>query len=108
MKEELDSIGPGLSAGMGIASLEIQRLTPIFIKILENAQTSKKTFKIMVKIENVKKQYTLGVIGGTTLKDSIARWWAKIRKKELFLCVQQIIRSHTVKKDGKSTEKTCW
>ena len=51
MKEELDSIGPGLSAGMGIASLGIQRLTPIFIKILENAQTSKKTFKIMVKIE---------------------------------------------------------
>ena len=46
------------------------------------ADNSAEQDEIMVKIENVKKQYTLGVIGGTTLKDSIARWWAKIRKKE--------------------------
>ena len=46
------------------------------------ADNSAEQDEIMVKIENVKKQYTLGVIGGTTLKDTIARWWAKLRKKE--------------------------
>ena len=38
--------------------------------------------EIMVKIENVSKQYRLGMIGGTTLREALQRWWAKIRKKE--------------------------
>ena len=38
--------------------------------------------EIMVKIENVTKQYRLGLIGGTTLVDDLRRWWAKVRKKE--------------------------
>lgn len=38
--------------------------------------------ELMVKIENVSKQYRLGMIGGTTLKEALQRWWAKIRKKE--------------------------
>ncbi len=38
--------------------------------------------ELMVKVENVKKEYQLGVIGGTTLRDEIARKIAKARKKE--------------------------
>jgi len=37
---------------------------------------------LMIKIEGVKKQYRLGVIGGTTLSDELKRLWAKMRKKE--------------------------
>ena len=38
--------------------------------------------EIMIKIENVEKEYKLGEIGGTTLKEAMQRFWAKIRKKE--------------------------
>ena len=38
--------------------------------------------ELMLKIENVKKEYKLGQIGGTTLRDELQRLWAKIRKKE--------------------------
>ena len=38
--------------------------------------------ELMLKIENVKKMYKLGQIGGTTLRDELQRAWAKIRKKE--------------------------
>ena len=38
--------------------------------------------ELMLKIENVKKMYKLGQIGGTTLRDELQRTWAKIRKKE--------------------------
>lgn len=38
--------------------------------------------EIMIKIENVEKEYKLGEIGGTTIKEAMQRFWAKIRKKE--------------------------
>ncbi len=38
--------------------------------------------ELMLKIENVSKQYRLGQIGGTTLRDELQRVHAKIRKKE--------------------------
>ena len=38
--------------------------------------------ELMVKVENVKKEYKLGAIGGTTLRDEIARKVAKVMKKE--------------------------
>lgn len=38
--------------------------------------------ELMVKIDNVKKEYRLGAIGGTTLRDELARKFAKIMKKE--------------------------
>lgn len=38
--------------------------------------------ELMLKIENVKKEYKLGQIGGTTLRDELQRLWARIRKKE--------------------------
>ena len=38
--------------------------------------------KIAIKIEHVSKQYTLGAIGGTTLKEDLQRLWAKIRHRE--------------------------
>lgn len=38
--------------------------------------------EIVIKIENLKKKYRLGVIGGTTLQAELSSWWAKVRKKE--------------------------
>ena len=38
--------------------------------------------EIMLKIENVSKVYKLGEIGGTTLRETFQRLWAKIRHKE--------------------------
>lgn len=37
---------------------------------------------IAIKIENLKKQYKLGVIGGTTLNAELQSWWARKRGKE--------------------------
>lgn len=36
----------------------------------------------VIKIENLKKRYRLGLIGGETLSSDLQSWWAKIRKKE--------------------------
>ena len=38
--------------------------------------------ELMIKIDGVKKQYKLGQIGGTTLRDELQRLHAKIHKKE--------------------------
>ena len=35
----------------------------------------------VISVENVSKSYRLGSIGGATLKEDFARWWAKLRKK---------------------------
>ena len=37
---------------------------------------------IAIKLENISKQYRLGVVGTGTLSHDINRWWAKIRGKE--------------------------
>lgn len=38
--------------------------------------------EIMIDIQNVKKEYRLGAIGGGTLKGDLQSWWARIRGKE--------------------------
>lgn len=38
--------------------------------------------EVVIKIENVKKQYRLGAIGGGTLQGDLQSWWARIRGKE--------------------------
>ena len=38
--------------------------------------------ELMIKIDNVKKQYRLGAIGGGTLQGDLQSWWAKVRGKE--------------------------
>ena len=38
--------------------------------------------ELALKIDNVKKRYRLGVIGGGTLQGDIQSWWARIRGKE--------------------------
>ena len=38
--------------------------------------------EIMIKVENISKEYRLGQIGGTTLRDELQRLHAKIHKKE--------------------------
>lgn len=37
---------------------------------------------LMIKIDNIKKQYRLGAIGGGTLQGDLQTWWAKVRGKE--------------------------
>ncbi len=37
---------------------------------------------IAIKIEGIKKQYRLGVIGGGTLKGDLQSWWARLRGKD--------------------------
>ncbi len=36
----------------------------------------------VIEIDNVKKQYRLGTIGGGTLKGDLQSWWARVRHKE--------------------------
>lgn len=38
--------------------------------------------EIAIEIDHVSKQYTLGAIGGTTLRDDLHRLWAKMRHRE--------------------------
>ena len=38
--------------------------------------------ELMIKVDNVSKEYKLGQIGGTTLKEELQRWYARVRKKE--------------------------
>lgn len=38
--------------------------------------------ELVLKVENVKKRYRLGVIGGGTLQGDLQSWWARIRGKE--------------------------
>ena len=38
--------------------------------------------ELALKVENLKKQYRLGVIGGGTLYGDLQSWWAKVRGKE--------------------------
>lgn len=37
---------------------------------------------IVLSVENLYKQYRLGLVGSGTLKDDLARWWARMRGKE--------------------------
>ena len=36
---------------------------------------------LMIRVENVKKQYRLGQIGGGTLRGDLQSWWARKRGK---------------------------
>ena len=38
--------------------------------------------EVVIKIDNVKKQYRLGAIGGGTLQGDLQSWWARVRGKE--------------------------
>jgi lipopolysaccharide transport system ATP-binding protein len=37
---------------------------------------------VVIKVENLSKQYRLGLVGSSTLKDDIHKWWAEARGKE--------------------------
>ena len=34
---------------------------------------------IVIRVENLSKRYRLGLVGGTTLREDLNRWWAKLR-----------------------------
>jgi lipopolysaccharide transport system ATP-binding protein len=36
----------------------------------------------VIKVENLSKQYRLGLVGASTFKEDTSRWWAKMRGKE--------------------------
>ena len=38
--------------------------------------------KLMIRVQDVKKQYRLGQIGGGTLRGDLQSWWARKRGKE--------------------------
>ena len=38
--------------------------------------------KVILKIENISKQYRLGLVGTGTISHDLNRFWAKIRGKE--------------------------
>lgn len=38
--------------------------------------------ELVLKVDNIKKRYRLGVIGGGTLQGDLQSWWARIRGKE--------------------------
>ena len=40
------------------------------------------TDNIILKVENISKQYRLGVIGTGTISHDLNRWWHKVRGKE--------------------------
>jgi len=37
---------------------------------------------VILKAENISKQYRLGVVGSGTLKDDLNRWWHQLRGKD--------------------------
>jgi len=36
---------------------------------------------IVIRVESLSKQYRLGQIGGTTLREDVQRWWARLRRQ---------------------------
>lgn len=54
--------------------------------------------EVVIEIDNVKKQYRLGTIGGGTLRGDIQSWWARVRHKE---DPNSIIGSEVYKKNEK-------
>ena len=52
-------------------------MNPILNSVQSNAET-----ETVIEVDNVKKQYRLGTIGGGTLRGDIQSWWARIRGRE--------------------------
>ena len=52
--------------------------------------------KTILKVENISKQYRLGLIGADTLSDDLKRWWYRIRgKQDPFLTIGDINERHS-------------
>lgn len=45
-------------------------------------KNQKKMSKVVIKAENISKQYRLGMVGTGTVKDDFKRWWSNVRGKE--------------------------
>ena len=56
------------------------------MKAFDFAQSDKKKYnkmsKVVIKAENISKQYRLGLVGTGTVKDDMKRWWYNLRGKE--------------------------
>ena len=55
------------------------------MKAFDFAQSDKKRYnkmsKVVIKAENISKQYRLGLVGTGTVKDDMKRWWYNLRGK---------------------------
>ena len=40
--------------------------------------------EVILKVENVSKQYRLGLVGTGSIKDDLKRWWYQFKGKEFF------------------------
>jgi len=52
------------------------------IVLKKHLWTQFKMGNTVIKVENLSKQYRLGLVGASTFKEDTSRWWAKIRGKE--------------------------
>ena len=56
---------------------------------------------IVIKVENLSKQYRLGLVGASTFKEDTNRWWAKLRGKEDPFLKLGIENDRTIKDNSK-------
>jgi lipopolysaccharide transport system ATP-binding protein len=55
----------------------------------------------VIKVENLSKQYRLGLVGRTTFKEDALRWWAKMLGKEDPFLKLGSVNDHTVSDESK-------
>lgn len=55
----------------------------------------------VIKVENLSKQYRLGLVGASTIKEDAQRWWAKLRGKEDPFLNLGVENDRTVNDDSK-------
>jgi lipopolysaccharide transport system ATP-binding protein len=56
---------------------------------------------VVIRVENLSKQYRLGLVGASTLKEDAKRWWAKMRGKEDPFLQLGVENDRTVSDDAK-------
>lgn len=55
----------------------------------------------VIKVENLSKQYRLGLVGASTFKEDSQRWWAKMRGKQDPFLNQGVENDRTINDDSK-------
>jgi lipopolysaccharide transport system ATP-binding protein len=61
---------------------------------------------VAIEIDNLSKQYRLGVIGGKRLVDDVNRWWAKKRGKPDPL--SKVVARETIQRSGNQSSEYLW
>src|SRR6185369_17015275 len=61
---------------------------------------------VAIQIDQLSKQYRLGVIGGRRLVDDVNRWWAKFRGKPDPL--SKVVQKERIQKSGEESSEYVW